>query len=183
MKVDTSTALLVEFGAALCPACRDYALHTSANVTEPFERAGRLRTVYIENSANPIEREIFDSITCSGAPIMTAFRGFYENKAAGDIRTRDAYVAHAGAIFRRDTSGLRACMDSSLVRKRQIPLVEQGHRIGVTGTPTFFMGILLPSGQFRGWPSIGLERESWIASTLAKIELTKQRRKLRQPSF
>ncbi len=183
IKVDTATALLIEYGAALCPACRQYAMQTSPNVTEGLELAGRLRTLYIEHSIDPLEGQIFDSVTCSGSPLMVAFRRFYETRPGENVRTRDAYVAHASAIFKRDTFGLRMCMDSSAVREQQTSLVEQGRRIGVTGTPTFFLGVLLPTGQFRGWPSIGLDRESWITSTLAKTEGTKQSRKLRKPSL
>lgn len=180
LKVDTASAVLIEFGAALCPACRRYAMQTAPKVTDVLERDGRLRTLYIEHSVDPIEGEIFDSVACSGLPTMVAFRQFYANKPSGDIRSRDSYIAHASGVFKRDTLTLRVCMDSSDVRRRQTPLREQGKKVGVSGTPTFVLGVLLANGQFRGWPTVGLERDSWIGTTLTKAEAAMQLRSTRR---
>jgi hypothetical protein len=179
--VDTTSATMVEFGAALCPACRDYALRTSPAITEALERDGRLRTLYVEYSTDPIEGQIFDSISCTDLPAITAFRKFYSNRPTDNIRSRDAYIAHAGRLFDRDTADLRMCMDSAVVRHRQMPLREAGARLKVSGTPTFVLGVLLADGTFRGWPTVGLPNDEWIQSTLLKAEAamrgTQRRRK------
>lgn len=143
MRGDPSATLtLVEFSDYQCPFCRRYFQNTWPELDGDYVVTGKLRYVFRDFPLEKIHHEAFkaaEAAHCAGdeGKYWEMHDRLFSNQ---DDLSTDALAAQAAASG-LDVDAFRACVaDGANAAKVRADLAE-GRKLGVTGTPTFFLGL------------------------------------------
>ncbi len=136
------TVTLVEFGDFQCPACGAY---------EPLVRkvtadnAGILKVVFRHFPLTQIHQ---NALLAAKASEAAGLQGkfwemhdiLYDKQPewSGALNARDAFIAYA-TILKLDTKKFEADLNSASVEAKIMAEYQEGAKLGVMGTPTFFV--------------------------------------------
>lgn len=141
---ESATLDLIEFGDYQCPFCEKFFQQTEPQVTNEYVNSGKIKFYFLDYAiVGP------DSLTLSEGAWCADEQGKYyeyhnyayshqgtENSGWGSIEKVKAFASDLGL----DTQKFNSCLDSKKYESRIQQLYQLGQSLGITGTPTMFIG-------------------------------------------
>jgi protein-disulfide isomerase len=135
---------LVEFGDYQCPFCEKFFQETEPQVAKEYVNSGKVKFYFLDFAiVGP------DSLTLSEGAWCADEQGKYyeyhnyayshqgaENSGWGTVEKVKAFASDLGL----DTQKFNSCLDSKKYEPRIQQLYQLGQSLGITGTPTMFIG-------------------------------------------
>ena len=141
---------LMEFSDFECPFCRQYALEVYPRLVKELVDPGMVQYIfrhYPMEEIHPNASMAAEAVECAAGEgkFWTMHDRLFE--AAGALTKPDilAYAASMGLA----PSGFEACLDGGAMRERVLEDRREGMRLGVEGTPTFFVAEKQENGTLR----------------------------------
>jgi len=133
---------VVEFSDYQCPFCARYSQNTLPTIMKEYVDAGKVKYVLRDfpiPALHPQAPKSHEAAHCAGE------QGKYwdmHHRLFGDLRGQDTekLTAHARAL-KLDAKKFEQCLSSGRHAATVQKAVEEGQRVGVRGTPTFFVGV------------------------------------------
>lgn len=136
----TAPVVLMEFGDFQCPFCSAFALDVLPKLDQDYVETGRVRFVFSQFPL-PIHRraaEAAEAAECAGR--QGKFWEYHDALFRSSGRLEDLDLARVAVDVGVDSSRLEACVRAEAPAVVRNALAE-AHRLGLTSTPTFFVGI------------------------------------------
>lgn len=133
--------VMIEFSDYQCPFCGRHANDTFSALVQQYVNTGRMRYVFKNfplEQIHPQAEKAAEAAECMGEQGMfwEAHERLFKNQQALDVKELPAHALALGL----DVSLFQKCLDSGkYAAKIQADLAE-GAKLGVRGTPTFFLG-------------------------------------------
>lgn len=141
---ESATLDVVEFGDYQCPFCERFFQQTEPPITKDYVDTGKVKFYFLDFTiVGP------DSITLSQGAWCADEQGKYyqyhdyayshqgaENSGWGTAEKVKAFASDLGL----DTQKFNSCLDSKKYESRIQHLYQLGQGLGITGTPTIFVG-------------------------------------------
>lgn len=128
------------------PFCARHALSTGKNLEEEFVKSGELRMVFLNFllTFHPYAQKASEAVECAAdqGRFREMYVGLFQEPSRLDVPD---LVAHAEAVG-LDASTFLACLEGAGAAIRVKADVDEGHRLGVSSTPSFFLGRRQASG-------------------------------------
>ena len=140
--------VLIEFSDYQCPYCRRFSKDTLPQILENYVEPGKLRYVFRDfplEQIHPAAKGAAIAARCAGTQDKyweMHDRFFADQKSLQDQRWKE----HAQALG-LDVASFDACMAEEDHAQAVSRSIAAGRRVGVTGTPAFFLGTLMADGQ------------------------------------
>lgn len=137
--------VLVEFTDYQCPFCSRHFLETYPQIKADYVDSGKVRYVFLDfplTSIHPQAQQAAEAARCAGDQgayvemhdMLFARQGEWTGRSdAADLFTN--YATDLGL----DAAGFADCLDSRTHEAAVLADLEQGIRLGVDGTPAFFL--------------------------------------------
>jgi protein-disulfide isomerase len=133
---------LIEFSDYQCPFCARHARQTLPQIERDYVKTGKLRYVLVDSPIEAIHPQAFkghEAARCAGDqgkywPMHTRIFANQHALSANDL------TAHAQSLG-LDAPGFRRCLDSGKHAGAVRRSMAEARKAGVTGTPTFFLGL------------------------------------------
>ena len=137
----TGSVVLVEFSDYECPFCAKHAAETAPLLRREFVEPGKLQVLFLNF---PLSRHA-RAQKASEAAECAADQGRFWNMHERLFQTPRLLdipdlIAHAGAVG-LDGPAFAACLNGDTHAERVRGDVAEGRRLGVSSTPTFFLGV------------------------------------------
>jgi protein-disulfide isomerase len=138
--------VLIEFGDYECPYCARHKKRTGQLITEKFVTTGSVQHAFLNFplDIHPRAPEAAEAAECAGrqGKFWEMHESLFENQRALEL---PLFKERASAVGLNEVEFTK-CLDNdetvSLVRRDQ----AEGRRLGVRGTPAFFLGVRRPDG-------------------------------------
>ena len=145
-----SIVTMIEFSDYQCPFCGSYAKETFPKLISEFVNTGRVRYVvrnFPLEQIHSLALKAAEAAECAGDQgRFWEFHGrLFNNQQALDSEN---LLGHAVSIG-LDRSRFRECMDNSKFGAKVKADLEDGQKLGVNGTPSFFFGYSDPADPTR----------------------------------
>lgn len=141
--------VIMEFSDYQCPFCGRYARETFPDVKLRLVDTGKARYVYRNF---PLEAIHPFSLRASEAGVCAERQGRFDEIHAALFQHQneldEAHLAARAAALRLDVPAYSSCLSKEGEREVRRD-VAQGFALGVSGTPTFFLGVAGPSGKLK----------------------------------
>jgi protein-disulfide isomerase len=170
---------LIVYSDVDCPFCGTFARETLPELRKRYVETGRVLFVFRHlplGRLHPLARQAAEAMECAGAQgrLFDLHDRLFAKPKQSDALSIAGHVRALGL----DTTRFAGCMTASEGAGRVSEDVESAQVLGVTGTPTFFVGINLPERrvQLRQRLSGALPIDRWPAvldKWLAEAEATK----------
>lgn len=177
----TGDIALVEFTDYECPYCGRHARETSPRIHKEWVEPGTVRHVLFNF---PLERIHPNARKAGEAAECAARQGrFWEmhNRLFSDPNGLVADLAQPVNGLELDVTTFKRCMDGEAADAISADLAE-GRRLGVTTTPTFFVGIVQGDGSIHLAKRVSGARSFEVFQDLIRSVVTTKGRK-RQAAF
>lgn len=133
--------VLVEFSDYQCPYCMDYFSHTYSQVVADYVKTGKMRYVardFPGESIHPNALQAAEAARC--ATEQGKFWVMHDNLFANQKTLGSTGISDSAMASGLDMAKFQACLDSSkyldAIRKDE----DETLKLGVKGTPAFFLG-------------------------------------------
>ena len=159
---------IVEFSDYQCPFCGRYFSETWPQLREEFVDTGRVRYVFKDfplTSIHPPAAKAHEAARCAGdqgAYWQMHDRLFEDQSEWAQSADSEAVLRDYAAGLGLDTADFDTCLDSGRWTSALQEDMDEGERLGVQGTPTFFVD---------GYPLVGAQP---FATLQYAIELAEQ---------
>ncbi len=133
---------LVEFTDYQCPFCRKYANHTLPDLEKDYIETGKIKYVIRDFPLQSLHREAFQAAVaaeCAGE--QGKYWAMHDQLLNGSSSAFSDWGQHAediGLNKRQFLNCLKSDPPGEGVRKD----LSEGRKVGVRGTPTFFLGVV-----------------------------------------
>ena len=133
---------IVEFSDYQCPFCARYSNEIFPQIDRDYIQTGRVKYVFRDFPIASIHPQAFkahEAVHCAGEQAKR--REMHERVFANQRAMTEADLdAHARALG-LDVAGFQKCLASAVYAAQIRKDLEEGQQSGVTGTPTFFLGL------------------------------------------
>jgi protein-disulfide isomerase len=133
---------IVEFSDYQCPFCARYSKETFPQIARDYIQTGRVKYVFRDfpiESMHPQAFKAHEAAHCAGEQAKQ--REMHERIFANQRAMTEADLdAHAQALG-LDVARFQKCLASGIYATTIRKGLEEGQQSGVTGTPTFFLGL------------------------------------------
>ena len=144
-KVD-ATVTLVEYSDYQCPFCARNYRDVMPTLVKEYVDTGKLKFVMREKPIPSLHR---NAVNASKAAVCAGGQGKYwemhnmlfENQRELGIANLKVFAETIGL----DTAKFNVCIESEEVKKRVNADIASGEKLGIRGTPGFFLGLTDPS--------------------------------------
>jgi protein-disulfide isomerase len=142
----SATVALIEFGDFECPFCAQYAGTIHDRVRKELIDTGLVQFTFLHFPLERIHRRAFkasEAVECAGRQGMfwDMHDRLFANAKALDV---EDIMGHAEGLG-LDREHFELCLDGEAAEKVAADLAE-GRRLGVNGTPAFFLGTVADDG-------------------------------------
>jgi protein-disulfide isomerase len=132
--------VMVEFADFQCPYCRSYAASTMEAIKDKYVRTGKVRYVFVNFplAGHPQAPQLAIAAECARQQGK-----FWDLHDALYLRLKpdDRHLLrHAAANLGLDSAAFERCLKDPAVRRDIQAGMQLGERLGVQGTPWFFIG-------------------------------------------
>ncbi len=139
----SSQVVFVEFSDFQCPFCGVYAASSYQQITREYVDTGRLRYAFMSFPIESLHASAFKhhlAAACAGdqGRFWEMHDRLFANQKATEPAALTAHAAAAGL----NTAAFRSCMESGGYASDIRRAMKTGDDIGVTGTPTFLIGVI-----------------------------------------
>jgi protein-disulfide isomerase len=138
--------VLLEFGDYECPFCARHKKETGQSITEKFVTTGSIQHAFLNFplDIHPRAAEAAEAAECAArqGKFWEMHDSLFENQKAlemGSLKERATALGLNEAEFTE-------CLDSDVTTRVVQRDQEEGRRLGVRGTPAFFLGLRGPDG-------------------------------------
>lgn len=146
---NAASLALIVYSEFKCPFCGVFARDTMPALTEKYVDTGKVQLVFRHfplDGLHPFARQAAQAAECASqqgrfTPLHDAM---FANQAALDGPALDAHLFRLGL----KNAAFDACVNGPAA-KRIDEDVQAGRALGVTGTPTAFIGVAQPDGRFK----------------------------------
>jgi protein-disulfide isomerase len=133
---------LIEYSDYQCPFCARHYRQVMPALVSEYVETGKLRYVMRENPIPSLHREAFNA---SMAALCAGDQGKYwemhnllfDNQRTLNVDGMKGFAESLGL----DTAAFNECLDSNKYRQRVTDDIAGGAKLGVSGTPGFFIGL------------------------------------------
>lgn len=133
---------MIEYSDYQCPFCARHYRQVMPALVSEYVDTGKLRYVMRENPIPSLHREAFNA---SMAALCAGDQGKYwemhnllfDNQRTLNVDGMKGFAESLGL----DTAAFNECLDSSKYRQRVTDDIAGGAKLGVSGTPGFFIGL------------------------------------------
>jgi len=132
---------LIEFTDYQCPFCRKYAKQTLPDLERDYIDTGKIKYVVRDFPLQSLHREAFQAAVaadCAGE--QGKYWEMHDRLLNSTSSTYGAWEQHAEAI-EIDGSQFQSCLQSEHPGQGVQEDLAEGRKVGVRGTPTFFLGV------------------------------------------
>jgi protein-disulfide isomerase len=140
---------LIEFSDFQCPFCGQHAHGAYLDIQREFVDTGKLRYIVVNmpiESLHPLAMKAAEAGQCAGD--QGKYWEMHDRLFASQALNPSDLTSYARALG-LDQMNFRSCLDGGKMAARVAEDVAQGHRLGITGTPAFFIGEIDGSGNVR----------------------------------
>jgi protein-disulfide isomerase len=143
------TVAVVEFSDFQCPYCGKFAADTWPRVKRDFVDSGKARYIAMQYplaNIHPMALQASQAAECAGkqGKFWEMHERLFKSKALSPVDLVD-HAAHVG--LNKET--FRSCLEQEQTRQDVNADLEEGARLGVKGTPMFFIGLVQPNGDVK----------------------------------
>ena len=144
--------VMIEFTDYQCPFCRRHFIETFPQIQKDYIDTGKVRYVFMEfplTSIHPQAQLASEAALCAND--QGAYMAMHDmlfgrqEEWAGRDDAGEMFVSYAGELG-LDADKFTACLDSGQHETRVLSGLETGSRLGVDGTPAFFLNGHFVSG-------------------------------------
>ena len=136
-----ATLTVIEFTDYQCPFCRKYAKQTLPYLERDYIDTGKIKYVVRDFPLQSLHREAFQAAVaadCAGE--QGKYWEMHDRLLNSTSSTYGAWEQHAEAIG-LDDSQFQSCLQSEHPGQGVQEDLAEGRKVGVRGTPTFFLGV------------------------------------------
>lgn len=146
---NTARLALIVYSEFKCPFCGVFARDTMPALTEKYINTGKVQLVFRHfplDGLHPFARKAAQAAECASQQgrFTELHDAMFASQAALDGPSLDVHLSRLGL----KNTAFDACMTGSSA-KRIDEDVEAGRALGVTGTPTFFIGVAQGDRRFK----------------------------------
>ncbi|MEK6576743.1 MAG: DsbA family protein [Nitrospirota bacterium] len=148
---------LIEFSDFQCPFCARFSIETLPLLKKEYIETGRLKLVFRDFPLgfHQFAQKAAEAVNCAGeqGKYWEMHDRIFQNQSAMKV---EDLKGHARQInLNQDL--FTACLESGKYDKEIKKDIDDGTRAGVTGTPTFFLGITGKNKQIKGGRLVGAQ--------------------------
>lgn len=142
----SATVVIIEYGDFECVFCRRFENDTYPQIRDAYIRTGKVRYYFrdLPLQIHPFAMSSARAARC--AMEQGKFWQMHDELLAGETQLSAGDIDRHAKAIGLDVGKLDACMGSDRHTDTIRSSVQSAGKIGVRGTPTFFMGILDPKG-------------------------------------
>jgi protein-disulfide isomerase len=130
---------MIEFSDYECPFCERFYLQTLPQIEKEYIDTGKLRFVYRDYPLSFHKNATLAAMAAECAGEQDRYREYhdalFQHQNAMDNSSLKKYAADLGL----DTASFNQCLDSGTMAEEVQKDFQEGLRLGVRGTPTFFI--------------------------------------------
>jgi protein-disulfide isomerase len=143
--------VIVEFSDYQCPFCQRFAQTTLPGLKTDYIEAGKVRYVFRDfpiASIHPQAHKAAEAAHCAGdqGKYWEMHHRLFQNQRSLGLPQIKVYARDAGL----DMAAFEACLDQGKYTAKVEKNVADGGAAGISGTPSFVVGKLLPDGTIEG---------------------------------
>ena len=142
----TGRVAIVEFSDFQCPFCIRHAAETWPSIRRELIDSGRARYVALEfplEQVHPLAMQAGEGAECAAR--QGKYWAMHDRLFESKLLSKTDLVTHARAL-KMDVDQFSHCLEGNEMRGKVQTDLAEGRRLGVTGTPAFFVGIVQPDG-------------------------------------
>jgi protein-disulfide isomerase len=146
-QVGTGSVAILEFADFQCPFCSKHAIDTLPRIKEQLIQSGRVRYVALHYPIEAIHPQALTAASaaeCAGQ--QERFWEMHETLFANSRALARADLLRYAQELNLAQEDFDACLDRDDTRESIRADFAEGTRFGVTGTPSFFVGIVKTDG-------------------------------------
>lgn len=131
---------IVEYASMTCPHCADFAEKTTPQLISKYVDTGKVRLVFREFPFDPRAEAAFMLARCSKDNYFPMVEVLFKQQAnwAGVDNARDA-LFNLAKLAGFTQQSFEACLTDQALLENIRKVREQGEKLGVNSTPTFFI--------------------------------------------
>jgi len=136
----TAALAIVEFADYQCPYCRSFHVGTLPKLEAAYVKTGKVRYIY-KDFPLPNHAQAFGAAVaayCAGA--QGRYWEMQDSLYAEQARLGRALYTELAAALKLNGERFHACLGSDTARRAVTRDLNEGRRLGVRATPTFFLG-------------------------------------------
>ena len=130
---------IIEFADYECPYCREFYLNTFSQIKSEYINTGKAKYVYINYplSIHPYAEKAAEAAECAGEQNKYYEMGnlLYTKGVEGGIKEYQTYAKELNL----NMSKFNNCLGSNRTKPIIEKDIQEGDKVGVTGTPTFLI--------------------------------------------
>jgi protein-disulfide isomerase len=135
--------IMIEFSDYQCSFCGRYATETYPRIEHEYINSGKIRYALRDfplSSIHPLARQAAEAAECAGAQgaLWTMRAELFANQGRLTTNSFTELAQQAGL----DVDAFRRCLSTGQSSNTVTQAMTEGSRDGVTGTPTFFIGLV-----------------------------------------
>jgi protein-disulfide isomerase len=142
---EAATLVLVEFSDYQCPYCGAFARQTFPRLIDAYVKTGKMRYVLHDfplEEAHPLAEKAAEAAHCASeqGQYWEAHERFFNNQQALAVANMRDHATALGL----NPSTFQDCLDSGKYASSIERSLSEGEKLGVRGTPMFFLGYVDP---------------------------------------
>lgn len=159
--------VLAEFSDFQCPFCGRFARETWPQIKTTLVDSGRIKFAFVDYplSNHAYSAKASQAADCSGTQFWAMHDSLFANQDQLAEPSLEARAAELGLDATTFSACLTARPSEQLVRRFGL-----GKSLRVTGTPTFYVGVLQPDGKLKATARlVGMQSAAQIQDTLRPL--------------
>lgn len=132
---------LVEFTDYQCPFCKRHATTTMPEIVKNYVDTGKVRYVlrsFPLKSIHPNADKLAQAALCAGD--QDKYWEMHDRLFSGNSKMDPSDFSDDIKAVKLNSASFKSCLDSGKYAKQIDTDIEDGSKLGVTGTPSFFLG-------------------------------------------
>lgn len=138
---------LIEFTDYECPFCSRHFQNTLPQIENEYVKTGKVRYVIRDfplEQIHPVALKAAEAANCSGeqGKYWEMHDALFTNQSGLSLKQIPNYAQALGV----DTGTFKDCLESGKYAAKVLKDLAEAKKVGISGTPTFFVGLTDPKG-------------------------------------
>jgi len=140
---------IIEYSDFECPYCGQYERETYPRILADYVKSGKLRYVHrdLPLSVHPHAMHAARAARCSGE--QGKYWEMYDSLYANQADLSDAAIRTLVQSLGLNAAAFQECLSSGRYTQEIQESTSEAQRLGIKGTPTFFLGTIEPGGTLK----------------------------------
>jgi protein-disulfide isomerase len=141
---------IVEFSDFQCPFCGRYARETFEQINKEYVATGKVRYLFRQYPIEKLHPNAFKAaIAAECAQQQGRFWEMHDRLFANQQALSDVELLNSAKAVGMNSTAFQTCVTQPGVTGKIRLDLDEGARAGITGTPTFFMGVVQKDGKLK----------------------------------